>query len=106
MKEDGASACRSVSYDGDRLNAAAVAREVCLHLGEHRTQREAGGGRATDCGEVRDDGTYVGLCEVGVEPKKDDVRTGFAWDESLLVVHSARAALLLAVILPVTTLLV
>ena len=32
MKEDGASACRSVSDYGDRLDAAAVAREVRLHL--------------------------------------------------------------------------
>lgn len=32
MKEDGASACRSVSDYGDRLDAAVVACEVRLHL--------------------------------------------------------------------------
>ena len=38
MKEDGASACRSVSDDGDRLDAAAVARQVGLHLRRVRRQ--------------------------------------------------------------------
>ncbi len=33
MKEDGASACRSVSDYGDRLDAAVVAGKVGLHLG-------------------------------------------------------------------------
>ncbi len=38
--------------------------------------------------------THVGLCEIWVKAKEDDVRAGFAGDESLLVVHAPAPALL------------
>ena len=97
-RDEGASACCSVSDDGHRLNATTVAAEVCLKLvadHERAPRSVAEQGR-----------THVCFREIWIETKEYNVGTWFARYKSLLAIRPTSAAPLIvafsSVVLSVT----
>lgn len=97
-RDEGASACCSVSDDGHRLNATTVAAEVCLKLvaGHERAARSV----------AEQGGAHVCFCEIWIETKEYDVGTWFARYKSLLAIRPTSAGPLIvafgSVVLSVT----
>ena len=77
-RDEGASACCSVSDDCHRLNATTVAAEVCLKLAADRNLL------LHDVAEQGD--THICFCEIGIKAEEDDVGTWFARNESFLAI--------------------
>ena len=85
-RDEGASACCSISNDGHCFDATTVAAEIRLKL-----MASGGGEKAPRNVEVQI-GTHVCFREVWVEAKENDVWTWLAGYESFLAIRPACAA--------------